>query len=157
MCFDTLKWTEHLPIVLLGLRSTFKQDIGSSPSQMVYGTVLKLPGEMFIDSLFKPQDEFVKEFIELMRSVRPADTAHHSIKKPFINSRLNDATHVFIRVDKVRYSFTPPYDDPFEIKKCFPKFYKILVGDRPVNISVDRLKPAFITLDKADSTTSNST
>lgn len=40
-------WTQHLPIVLLALRSTVKQDIGAAPADLVYGTSLRLPGKLF--------------------------------------------------------------------------------------------------------------
>lgn len=40
-------WTEALPLIMLGIRSAYKEDIGSSPAEMVYGTTLRLPSEYF--------------------------------------------------------------------------------------------------------------
>lgn len=40
-------WTQHLPVVLLALRRTVKVVIGAAPADLVYGTSLRLPGELF--------------------------------------------------------------------------------------------------------------
>lgn len=42
---DTVHWTEHLPLVLLGVRSAIKSDLGCTTAELVYGTTLCLPGE----------------------------------------------------------------------------------------------------------------
>ena len=44
-CYHTDNWSDALPIILLGLRTTFKPDIDASPSELVYGQSLSLPGE----------------------------------------------------------------------------------------------------------------
>ena len=41
-------WTEILPMVLLGIRTAVKEDIGCSMAELVYGTSLRLPGEFLI-------------------------------------------------------------------------------------------------------------
>ena len=40
-------WMDELPLVLLGLRSVPKEDLGCAPSELVYGTTIRLPGEFF--------------------------------------------------------------------------------------------------------------
>lgn len=40
-------WIDILPLVLLGIRTTLKEDISSTAAEMVYGTTLRLPGEFF--------------------------------------------------------------------------------------------------------------
>ncbi|CAM1302344.1 Uncharacterised protein at_DN0825, partial [Pycnogonum litorale] len=40
-------WTEHLPLIMLAIRCTIKEDIQSTPTELVYGSTLKLPGEFF--------------------------------------------------------------------------------------------------------------
>nr|VZI38581.1 unnamed protein product [Spirometra erinaceieuropaei] len=41
---DPSRWSDHLPLVLLSLRSTLKADIGCTAADLVYGTSLRLPG-----------------------------------------------------------------------------------------------------------------
>lgn len=43
-------WVEHLPTVLLGIRSGIKDDIGASTAELVYGISLSLPGDLFRNS-----------------------------------------------------------------------------------------------------------
>ncbi|KAG8198220.1 hypothetical protein JTE90_015316 [Oedothorax gibbosus] len=49
-CQATERWVEVLPSVLLGIRSCFKEDLGASSAELVYGTTLRLPGEFFRSS-----------------------------------------------------------------------------------------------------------
>jgi len=44
---ESIHWSTKLPLVLLALRSTVKSDVGLAPAGMVYGTTLRLPGELF--------------------------------------------------------------------------------------------------------------
>ena len=44
-------WTEILPMILLGIRTAVKEDIGCSTAELVYSTTLCLPGEIFDDSV----------------------------------------------------------------------------------------------------------
>ncbi len=46
----TPTWTQELPWVLLGLRTTLKEDIGSSAAELVYGTTLSVPGDLIVPS-----------------------------------------------------------------------------------------------------------
>ena len=44
---DTTHWTKVLPLILLGICTTFKQDFHCTAAELVYGTTLRLPGEFF--------------------------------------------------------------------------------------------------------------
>ena len=44
------KWTETLPLVLLGIHTALTQDIKCTTAELVYGTTLRLPGEFFSPS-----------------------------------------------------------------------------------------------------------
>jgi hypothetical protein len=67
-------WLEHLPWVLLGIRSSPWDDSGISASEMVYGTPLTLPG-IIINSQEQPPDFFVQLLLSRISSFSP-------IKKP---------------------------------------------------------------------------
>lgn len=40
-------WANKLRLVMLGLKTTNKQDIGCCPAELVYGTTVRLPGGFF--------------------------------------------------------------------------------------------------------------
>ena len=44
-------WAESFPLVLLGIRTALKNDLGCSTAELVYGTTLRLPGEFFSSSV----------------------------------------------------------------------------------------------------------
>jgi len=48
MCHADEKWTEALPLVLLGICTTYKEDLQSSAAELVYGEPLRVPGELMV-------------------------------------------------------------------------------------------------------------
>ncbi|XP_058790124.1 uncharacterized protein LOC131663637 [Phymastichus coffea] len=65
-------WHAVLPTVLLGLRIHVCEETGVSRAEYVYGTVLCVPGEFFLEGEFMPDPQiFLEEFREHMRKVRP--------------------------------------------------------------------------------------
>lgn len=145
MAHEQYDWPNHLPIILLGLRSTYKPDIKSTAAQLVYGTTLRLPGEFLQDtSILQPQTDFVKQLTEAMHKIRPYSTSNHDSTKFFIFKNLADTSHVFVRNDKVRSALQPPYDGPYPVVARKSKYYTIQIDRKKVNISINRLKPAFV-------------
>ncbi|BHF67774.1 hypothetical protein SprV_0301080300 [Sparganum proliferum] len=43
---DSENWTDHLPLILLGIRSALKPDLDCSAAELVLGATVRLPGEM---------------------------------------------------------------------------------------------------------------
>lgn len=146
MCTNSKNWVDELPIILLGLRSTYKPDIGSTPAELTYGTTLKLPGQFFEATTTQETDEldFVDKLRQRMNELAPRQTSRHGKTPVFIHKSLRDCTHVFIRNDTVRPSLQPPYDGPYEILEKHEKQYKIRTRTRNTLVTIDRLKPAFL-------------
>lgn len=44
---DRIPWVHNLPLILLGIRSALNQDLGYTAADMVFGTTLPLPGDIF--------------------------------------------------------------------------------------------------------------
>ncbi|GFT52406.1 retrovirus-related Pol polyprotein from transposon 17.6 [Trichonephila clavipes] len=92
-CHATERWTEVFPIILLGLRASLKKDILCTPAELVFGTTIRLPGEMFDSS--KPDDDvlnFVSKLKSPMQSLHPKPPKHHSKRPVFIHPGLLKAT-----------------------------------------------------------------
>ena len=53
---------EELPWVLLGLRTTLKEDLGYSSSELVYGEPLTISGELVPPKSAKSMDDFQMNF-----------------------------------------------------------------------------------------------
>ena len=138
-------WQDCLPLVLLGLRSAWRDGPDASPSQMLYGTMLRLPGEFVPSPEFnspRSHSSFVSEFQARMRVQRSAPSLHHSSKlfSPYVPSSLRSASMVLIRHDGVRRPLQKPYDGPFPVLETGDKFFKVVKNGLPYTVSIDRLK-----------------
>ncbi|XP_072392240.1 uncharacterized protein [Diabrotica undecimpunctata] len=142
---DTVSWVEALPLVMLSLRNTFKQDIACAASELVYGTPASLPGQLLVPSTATPDEHsFVQRLRETMRAFGPIPTSNHSARTAFVHPDLQTTSHVFVRTDKVKPPLTPPYTGPFRVLERCDKFLTVDVQNVPQRISMDRLKPAYI-------------
>ena len=137
-----VKWTEHLPMILLGLRNAVREDIGHSPAELTYGTILRLPGDFFADTTPAEPETFAQALQHRLREIRPTPTGNHGKNRTFVHKGLKDCTHAFIRTDAVRKPLQAPYEGPFEILEKTDKYFSINVKGTTKNISIDRLKPA---------------
>ncbi|GFY29810.1 hypothetical protein TNCV_1813841 [Trichonephila clavipes] len=143
-CHATERWTEVLPIILLGLRASLKEDILCTPAELVFGTTIRLPGEMF-DSSKKDDDvvNFVSKLKSHMQSLHPKPPKHHGKRPVFIHPGLLEATHVFLRRDMLRRPLQQPYDGPFKVLQRKDKVFFLDINGKRVSVSIDRCKPAF--------------
>ncbi|XP_037931266.1 uncharacterized protein LOC119666063 [Teleopsis dalmanni] len=144
-------WLQLFPSVLLGLRVSVKEDLGASAAEMIYGINLRLPGEFFehntqsTSSTPPNQSNFLNKFREYLREVLPTPAAHHSNRPIFIHKELNNCSHVFLRSDHIRKPLEPPYTGPCKVlNKISERLFTIEVGDKKLNVSIERLKPAFL-------------
>lgn len=151
-CHADPNWTETLPLVLLGIRSAFKEDLQSSSAELLYGEPLRLPGDFFDQSVANHTTD-ITDFSARLKSfaenLRPVATQHHSSKKVFVYKELATCSHVFLREDALRGSLQPAYTGPYKVITRSEKYYKILIKGNNITVSVDRLKPAYILSDDA--------
>lgn len=142
---DHKTWVEELPIVLLGLRAVPRTDTGVSAAEMTYGQTLRLPGEFCNDISNKISNncEYVEHLRNMIKNLKPKPIAHKDARTVFVHPHLSECSHVFVRNDMIKKSLQPPYDGPYKVLDRKDKVYKIQLSGRAINISIDRLKPAF--------------
>lgn len=142
-CHDSNDWFRKLPTVLLGIRSSFKADIGASIAEMVYGQSLCLPGEFFETSAaVTGEAELVRQLRSHFEQLKPTATSQHGEHQIWIPKNLMSASHVFLRDDKVRPPLKSIYDGPYEVLHRGEKTFKIRYKGKELTVTVDRLKPA---------------
>ena len=144
---DPTKWTENLPLVLLGIRTALKADLGHSAAELVFGTTLRLPGEFFnpesVTSPLDPQN-YVHRLKATMQRLRPTQTRTQQSRSVHVAKELHSCTHVFIRRDAVRKPLQPPYDGPYRVISRTEKHFVIDINGRIDTVSIDRLKVAHL-------------
>lgn len=147
-CQASDNWVEKLPLVLLGLRSTVREELDASVAQYVYGSTPRLPGEFFKQRTPTPSPrqlhEYVKRFRTTMSALKPVPAANHSKSDVFVHRELGNCSHVFVRVDAVRRPLQTPYEGPFKVLRSNAKNFQLQCGNRKVTVSIDRVKPAFL-------------
>ena len=139
------QWVDGLPIVLLGIRTTLKQDLHCSSAELVYGTTLRLLGEFFDPSHGVSTDNpvgYVTNLRAFMQQLQPVPTRLPRQCATYVDPALATCTHVFMRHDVVRTLLQPPYDGPYQVVKRLGKFYVLSIKGKDRTVSLDRLKPA---------------
>jgi cleavage and polyadenylation specificity factor subunit 1 len=145
MCHADSQWTEALPLVLLGIRAAYKEDLKSSVAELVYGEPLRIPGELLVPTTKQVETvPFIQQLRRRMDQLRPIPAARHSTPAPFVHRNLQDSTHVFLRQDAIRRALEPPYSGPHKVIARTDKTFIIVVRGRQVTVSADRVKPAFL-------------
>lgn len=145
VCHANDSWTESLPWVLLGIRAAFKESIQASSAELVYGEPLRLPGEFFEPTVSGTTDvsEFSARLRNFAEKLRPMPASRHCKPKVFIHKELETCDHAFLRDDTSRGSLTPAYTGPYKVTERNDKNFKIIVRNKEMTVSIDRLKPAF--------------
>ncbi|GFW09897.1 retrovirus-related Pol polyprotein from transposon opus [Trichonephila clavipes] len=112
---------------------------------MVYGTSIKLPGEFFDPPTINmdPQN-FVAKLQQHMAELKPLKSPSNRKQNIFVHKDLKSCSHVFLCIDRVKKALEPPYEGPYTVQKKYDKYFTVLIKDKAVNISVDRLKPAYL-------------
>ena len=152
------KWFWKLPMALLAIRTTVKQDIGASPADLVYGEGLAVPGEALPKTL--PTDEQLARQreaaladlrVEVAR-LQPTETSAH--RRPLIHlpDELHNCTHIFVRRGGVSSSLAAPYTGPYRVTSRNNQNFRVAIPGRPTEtVAIARVKPAFVSLeDDAD-------
>uniref|UniRef100_A0A5S6QAV6 Peptidase A2 domain-containing protein n=1 Tax=Trichuris muris TaxID=70415 RepID=A0A5S6QAV6_TRIMR len=141
-----IKWTTALPLVLLGIRTALKADIGLAPAEMVYGSSLRLPAEFLspaCPSTSADPSSFTSTLKAAMHRLQPTPPRRNSTAT-FCSKSLKDCTHVFIEEPGRTSSLTPPYAGPYGVLSRTSKTITVDLGGNHTTIAIDRTKPAFL-------------
>ncbi|XP_036347925.1 uncharacterized protein LOC118757307 [Rhagoletis pomonella] len=151
---DSTYWSEILPWILLGLRTSIKEDLKCSSAELVFGQTLRLPGELVVSNGYNNEVDNTNEILVKLRkyfsNVR-SKVVHHNKGYSFVPKNLDTCEYVFVKVIH-KSNLQSPYEGPFKIISKNSKVFKIQYGNMIKTVSKDLLKPANIISD----TTQNS-
>lgn len=137
-------WYTALPIILLSLRNTYKEDLEATPSSLVYGRDMVLPNEL----VFRPNEpnELPKDFAEklkdILESKKSKKTKPHSNENAYIPKELMESEYVFVK--KGQFSAKgQKHTGPHKVVKRTEKTFDIEFKKGQIKtVSIDTLKPA---------------
>ena len=128
-----------MPLVLLSLRSTVKEDLNISAAHMVYGTSLHLP-EQFLDRT----SPYIQSLITYTSQLNVTPPKHHGIPPVYVDSNLKRCSHVFLRIDSPKGALKPRYSGPHKVLQRHDKYFTLVLDGKLTNVSIDRLKAAYL-------------
>jgi hypothetical protein len=128
-------WLTHLPWVMLGLRSAWRQDSSFlSVEAVLYGAQPVLPGQ------FSPP-AFLADLQRLLTELAQLSTTHHNTPTPLqVPEDFLLARHVLKRKNGHVPPLAAAYDGPYLVLERSLRFYMLQIGNRQENISTLRLK-----------------
>jgi hypothetical protein len=133
-------WYSHLPWVMLGIRTTWREDSRFSPAEAVFGSQPVLPGQ-FLDTPEPPAPNFLAQFQGVLAGRTPPPVTCKSPPGPAsLPEDLLLARHVLVRRDGSQTPLAPLYDGPFLVLERSLRFFKLQIGQRTDTVSTLRLK-----------------
>ena len=136
---------DDLPVVLLGIRTSWRTELDCSPSDLVYGMTLAVPGS-FLEPVSReelPSSDFVNDLYRSMREIEPTQMSHHTSPRTNMPASLEASDFVYVRENAVRPPLVRPYSGQFKVLEKTAKYFVIEKKGKTDKITVDRLKPAF--------------
>ena len=153
-------WMDHLPLVLLGIRVAWREKLGSSPEESMYGSSLRIPGE-FVDHQnsrnTQPSEDFLRHLQRAMHAPPPTPAIPHSKPSSYIPPTLMQSKFVCVRVDSHKKPLQRPYHGPFRVISTGDKIFVLDINGCQEKISVGRLKSAIIENHSSTSVATSST
>lgn len=143
-------WLSALPIVLLGMRITPNESNYSSFTA-VTGSHAQVP-RLLIDSIKNENSEMTNSHVKILADemqkfdMDKLSRGHlHTIPNSYIPKDLQTCKSIWLRTDRVRKPLEAPYTGPFQVLSRHEKYFTIKRSDDVhSNVSIDRLKPAYI-------------
>ena len=126
----------------MSLNVNINVDTAITPSLMVYGENIRLPGLNFDEPLQTFSSQHVNKLINFMRNVtlfKPCPIKHNNQQSL---SGLDTCSHVWIRINATRLSLQPFYKGPYLVIERYEKYFKLLIDNKIDSVSKDRIKPA---------------
>jgi transposase InsO family protein len=132
-------WPQHLPWVLLGIRSAPREQSGVSAAELVYGSPLQLPGQL-LSAAEPPPEDFVRQInagVPCVSPVQPPSSQQQSA----VAAQLKKAAFVYVKSPPAAPALSPAFRGPYAVHKRGSHFFVIRMGQRYEAVALDRLKP----------------
>jgi hypothetical protein len=137
---------EVLPLVLLGICTAFREKLQASVAELVYGEPLRIPGELLTPTA-DPVDP-VHLIIQLCQYTGLPQTSFGGMPHLFgyICTRRPRKVHtcLFLCQDTMCWALETPHSGLYWVLSWREKTLQLLKCGRPLTVSTDRVKPAYM-------------
>eukprot|EP00106_Octopus_bimaculoides_P000558 XP_014768000.1 PREDICTED: uncharacterized protein LOC106867595 [Octopus bimaculoides] len=130
---DSNQLCEFLSVVLLGCRSSVKEDLGYSPAELLYGSPLSLPGQMLalVDLLTQDPSSYVHRLQTYFSDLPPMSFRHQTVLAALPGD------------DSVRGPLIQSYKGPYHVLGKMSKAFSIDINGSKQTVSFDGGKASF--------------
>ena len=141
-------WATRIPMIVLIWNNVIREDGLYSPSQIVFGTNLMLPGQFFDDeamntSMRAPNAELIRAFMKEIHGLRATDTNQHRNRYPGVIARDLHSSKFVFEEEYNRKGLQPNYRGPYEVISRDESFFTLDKPSGPSTVSIANLKPAY--------------
>lgn len=142
-CSTDSNWYFDLPLVLLGIRSAIKSDIGLSPSELVYGDNLHLPADIIppVED-HASMEECIQRLKAKIATQQSAPTRVETKQPHHIPKELFNADFVYVRKDSTNTPLGLIRTGPFKVLSRTDDNVQIETQHGPETIAWHRTTPA---------------
>jgi transposase InsO family protein len=142
-------WYNHLPWVLLAIRTASRDEESPSPAELLYGAQLVVPGQFVATSEdTPPSDSFLQQLRSFVDASAPPPILHNcpstATAKDSIPMALLHARRVFVRRDSAKPPLAPAYDGPYLVLERSPHTFRLQLGDKTDVVATACLKAAIL-------------
>ena len=120
-------WVAHLPLVMLGLCFSPKDDSEFSPAEAVYCSNLSLPGQ-FLEHSELPSKGFLRQVEQAVCGYFEPPQHHGTTQPQPIPRALMKAKFEFVRDDASKPPLSPLYRGPYRVLRRSEKFFVLQIG-----------------------------
>ena len=139
-----IRWYYDLPVVMMVIHATLKEELNCTPAELVYGQDLRLPGEFKTETKpdFLQRDTLVHNLKEFIRELKPVSPRVHAEVKSYLDKNLQDCKLVLVRNDAVLPPLSPRFSGPYKVIKRHEKYFVLQDSKSGAqkSVSIDRLK-----------------
>jgi len=146
---DAANWAHKLPMVILALRTLYREEFNASAALMLYGRNLRLPNQFYPTSPYwsdNPRAALLRHQ-QNVSSYQYVPTRFPTNQKVHMNRRLLTCSHVMLSNEHKRHSLDAPWTGPWKVLRRGPKTCTIDWQGKAYTVSVDRLQPGCVLAD----------
>lgn len=139
---SSLDWVQRLPLILLSLRTSIRDDNQPSPADILYGTNLRLPVDLLErqDDIILDPMQYTDRLVRHMQTVGPIVTRTPS-NSSYLDPHLQHCKYVFVK-NEGKKGLNPVYSGPFLVLEKKDKYFKVQLSNRVDTITISRIKAA---------------
>lgn len=152
-CIETRDWPKRTPMIVLAWNNSVREETGHSPSQIVFGSTMRLPCHFFEDvEQQEPTDEMLEAFMAEMTELRARSADPHVANRSrFLTTEAMESCRFVYVKNETKQGLQDNYTGPFKVLSR--NDYNMVIrrpDGREDAVNRARCKPAYLLREECD-------